>query len=221
MTALYERPSSHPALRGRQQALGPLTDALRRLIELSVTTTAGPGELQQVTALLEGAAERLAAGVPEVPVPRFIPRGQQDPAAEDPRSLHDAMPFDLVVGAYNPLAPPVVLQTDGDRAVGRARFTTAYEGAPGWVHGAAIAAAFDMVLTAANRMAGVAGPTVRLSMRYRRPTLLAKEAVFEGWIQERRERRVLTRGRLQQDGETTVEAEGEFMPIDPSMFETS
>ena len=64
------------------------------------------------------------------------------------------------------------------------------------MHGAAVAAAFDMVLTAANLVHGVAGPTVSLSLRYRRPTLLAQECRFEAWVESVKGRRVLTRGRL-------------------------
>ena len=83
-----------------------------------------------------------------------------------------------------------------------------YEGAPGVVHGAALAAAFDIVLTAANVMADAAGPTVELSIRYRKPTLVGVECRFESEVTEVTERRTHSRGRLVQDGVVTVEAEG-------------
>jgi len=218
MTDLYRRPSLHPAVQGREGSLGRLTEAVRRLSELVVTSVAPAGELDQVAAAIDQVANRLAAHVPEVPPPRFPGRPQEGAEAEDPRSLHDAMPFDPVIGTFSPVAPPVVLEAAGTTAIGRARYGHCFEGAPGWVHGAAIAAAFDMVLTAANRIEGVAGPTVRLTVHYRRPTLLAQEVVYEGWVAERRGRRVITVGRLQQNGETTVEAEGEFARLDPSRF---
>ena len=100
-----------------------------------------------------------------------------------------------------------------------ALFTTPYEGAPGCVHGACIAGAFDLVLTAANLVAGAAGPTVRLSLRFRRPTLLREQAVFEAWVDERTERRIHTTGRLLQNGEVKVEAKGEFATLDMSQIE--
>jgi acyl-coenzyme A thioesterase PaaI-like protein len=120
------------------------------------------------------------------------------------------MPFDLILGACNPLALPVRLDREGPKALGHAVFDAAYEGAPGCVHGAALAATFDMILTAANVIAGSTGPTVRLSLRYRRPTLLAEETLFEGWVTETTERRVFSLGRIVQGGVVTVEAEGEF-----------
>ena len=128
--------------------------------------------------------------------------------------MHDAMPFDLVIGHFNPLAPPVHIAMEPPKATGRARFSRA-SGAPGWVHGAAIAAAFDIVLTAANRLEDMAGPTVRLSLTYRRPTLLDRDSHFEAWIAEIRGRRVVSKGLLVQDGLVKVEAEGEFARLGP------
>jgi acyl-coenzyme A thioesterase PaaI-like protein len=128
--------------------------------------------------------------------------------------IEAAMPFDVVVGRYNPLALPVKLEVLPPLAIGRAFFTTPYEGAPGCVHGAALAGAFDIVLTAANMIAGAAGPTVRLALRFRRPTLLGQEAVFEATADRRTDKRIHTSGRLLQDGQVTVEAEGEFATLD-------
>ena len=50
----------------------------------------------------------------------------------------------------------------------------------------------------------------RAAARYRRPTLLNEDAVFEGWVTEVTERRIFSRGRIVQGGVVTVEAEGEF-----------
>jgi acyl-CoA thioesterase FadM len=124
------------------------------------------------------------------------------------------MPFDIVVGGFNPLALPVRLAFEPPRALGYATFTTAYEGAPGCVHGGALAATFDIVFTAANAIAEATGPTVRLDVRYRRPTLIGEEAVFEAWVTEVTARRVFSKGRIVQGGTVTVEAEGEFAILD-------
>jgi acyl-CoA thioesterase FadM len=78
------------------------------------------------------------------------------------------------------------------------------------VHGAVLAATFDIILTAANAIEGSVGPTVRLALRYLRPTLTGEEAVFEGWVTEVNERRIFSKGRIVQGGIVTVEAEGEF-----------
>ena len=126
------------------------------------------------------------------------------------------MPYDPVVGRFNPIALPVEISFQPPLAIGTAVFTTPYEGGPGWVHGAALAATFDIVLTAANHLSGAAGPTVWLTIRFRRPTLVGVEARFEAEVVANDGRRVTSKGRLVQDGVVCVEAEGEFAVLDPT-----
>ncbi|HWE68694.1 MAG TPA: hotdog fold domain-containing protein [Acidimicrobiales bacterium] len=198
---------NHPALRGRQPEARAMADALRRLIRLSVSTAPSAAETAELTAELTAVADRLEAHVPETPHPRFVVPSEDGPPRQPP--LGGSMPFDFIVGGFNPLALPVTLAFEPPKALGHATFDVAYEGAPGCVHGAVLAATFD-ILTAANSLAGVTGPTVRLSLRYRRPTLVNEEAVFEGWVTEVTERRIFSLGRIVQGDVVTVEAEGEF-----------
>jgi len=186
---------------------------VRRLMELTVTSAPPPGMLAEAAAQVEALSDALVSAVPDdsAPVPRFT---GYDVDIEDRTGLTDSMPFDMVAGACNPLAPPLEVWFDPPVARGRAVFTPTYEGAPGWVHGAALAAAFDIVLTAANVLADAAGPTVWLTIRYRRPTLVGVEALFESEVTELTEKRTHSRGVLRQNGKVTVEAEGEFVNID-------
>ena len=205
------RPTSfenHPGLRGREPQARDLADVLRRLIRLSVSTAPPPEETVRLTAQLAALADELEAHLPENPLPRFIAPEEDGPAKQVP--LGSAMPYDVVVGPFNPVAPPVVLDFDPPKALGRAVFDVTYEGAPGCVHGAVLAATFDIILTAANAIEGATGPTVRLALRYLRPTLTNEEAVFEGWVTEVTDRRILSKGRIIQGGIVTVEADGEF-----------
>ena len=158
--------------------------------------------------MLAALADELETHLPADPLPRFIPPDEDGPPKDVP--LGGAMPYDVVVGPFNPVALPVVLDFDPPKALGRGVFDVTYEGAPGCVHGAVLAATFDIILTAANAIAGATGPTVRLQLRYRRPTLLSEEAVFEAWATEVTERRIFSQGRIVQGGEVTVEADGEF-----------
>ncbi len=199
---------NHPGLRGREPEARDLADVLRRLIRLSVSAAPPPAETARLTAQLAGVADELELHLPEDPLPRFIPPDEDGPPSEIP--LGSAMPYDVIVGPFNPVAPPVELDFDPPRALGRAVFDVTYEGAPGCVHGAVLAATFDIILTAANAIEGATGPTVRLALRYLRPTLTNEEAVFEGWVTEVTERRILSKGRIVQGGIVTVEADGEF-----------
>jgi acyl dehydratase len=190
-----------------------MAEVLRRLIRLSVSTAPSPEETTAITQQLTAVAEQLEAHVPAVPLPRFIPHLAERTPDQPP--LGGAMPFDLVVGPFNPLALPVTLAFEEDKALGYATFDVGYEGAPGCVHGAALAATFDIILTAANALSGATGPTVRLNLHFRRPTLIGEEAVFEGWVTEVTERRVHSLGRIVQGGVVTVEAQGEFAILTP------
>ena len=155
-----------------------LADAVRRLVDATVRSAPPADETAALADEVNGLAQRLEAHVPDLPFARFVAA-----IAED-ASISDRMPFDAVIGPFNPIALPVEVTVEGGRAVGRARFTTPYEGPPGLVHGGVIAAAFDMVLSVANHAAQAAGPTVSLTMRYRRPTLLDRDLVIEAEVAE-------------------------------------
>jgi acyl-coenzyme A thioesterase PaaI-like protein len=191
-----------------------LADAVRRLIELTVTSNAPPHLLAEAAARAAALADELEHHVPE-PGPEPTARFADESApADDAEQLASAMPFDVVIGTCNPIAPPIVIEFEPPKAIGRVVFGPTYEGAPGLVHGAVLASAFDIILTAANVIAGGPGPTVSLSIRYRRPTLLGVPSLFEGWVTEIDERRTHSRGQLVQGGVVTVEAVGEFVNME-------
>jgi acyl-coenzyme A thioesterase PaaI-like protein len=180
---------------------------------LCVTSDPPSSVLAEVARQAAALADELADAVPE---PDPVPTGRYADETEEPgqaMSLAAAMPFDMVIGPCNPLAPPLVLELDPPVARGRATFTPPFEGAPGCVHGAALAATFDIMLTAANVIADAAGPTVELRIRYLKPTLIDRPASFEASVVSVEGRRTHSTGRLIQDGVVTVEAEGEFMTL--------
>ncbi len=196
-----------------------LADAVRRLTTMVVASSPPPDVMHDAA----GRAHRLADELERyVPVPGAVPTArfadyevERGPAA----TMAAAMPFDMIVGSCNPVAPPIVIEFEPPKAIGTVLFTPQYEGAPGCVHGAALAAAFDIILTAANFLANGAGPTVELTIRYRKPTLLSQPAVFEGWVTGHKGRRIHSEGRLVQDGVVTVEAVGEFVNMERSRIE--
>jgi acyl-coenzyme A thioesterase PaaI-like protein len=196
-------------MRERQE----LADGVRRLIAATVAVGASPEELAEVAVMVQAAADRLeavgASGSTE-PVARY---GQNPRSSDGESPLSHWMPFDVVVGRSNPVAPPVTVTFEGERAIGHVVFTAPYEGAPGCVHGAVIAGTFDIMLTAANVLADAAGPTTELTIRYLRPTLVGVPSRFEAWVTAADGRRTSSRGQLMQEGQVTVEAEGVFAPL--------
>ena len=205
----------HPAVAGREQELRALADAVRRLVAATVTNLASPADTAALAEEAHALADRIEAHVPAEPPPRF---GPGRPEMQGPPITHLRAPFDFVTGICNPAAVPVemVVDTEVDPPVsrGRAVFSTVYEGPPGCVHGAAIASAFDMVFTSACSTRNASGPTMLLSVRYRKPTLLGVETVFEGWVEKFDGEITEVKGHASQDGQVTARAEGVFRHLD-------
>jgi len=198
----------HPATARRATERAGLADVVRRLVAATVLNRADAAEVASIAADLDAIADRLERHVPDPP-PAVTNMGSRGPMA-DGATMAERMAFDVVIGRYSPLALPVEISFAPPKAVGRASFTAPYEGPPSCVHGAVIAATFDIVLTAANVVNGTAGPTVSLTMRYHLPTLLHEATTFEAWVERIEGRRVHTHGQVVQRGEVTVEAEGVF-----------
>ena len=188
-------------------ALSRLAAAVRALTA-SAVTLADAAAASDAAAEIERLVAHLASRPAGPPLPRYP---TMTPPPTEPADL---MPFDLVLGRLNPLAPPIAFTWEDGRSVGRVTFTRPYEGPPGCVHGGMIAAAFDQTLSVANIMAGVAGPTAQLKLRYRKPTPLGVEVRFEGWQTRVAGRRIHAEGRLLAGDTVTVEAEGIFVQLD-------
>jgi hypothetical protein len=129
--------------------------------------------------------------------------------------LESTFPYDPVLGLYSPLALPIEMEWRPPRAIGRATFDTPYEGPPGCVHGAVLAAAFDQVINVANIHAGTAGPTATLALAYKKPTLLGAPLEFEAWVESVDGRKISSRALVRCAGEVTVEASGLFIRVQP------
>lgn len=206
------RVSPHPAVVGRERELRRLADAVRVLNELSCTHVADAGTTTRLAEAVEAVNNRMAPLVPNPLPPRYL---HPDELPLHERHPHDGSQFDYVIGLYNPLALPVEMeQSDGGRVLGRARFTTPYEGPPGCVHGAVIAACFDQVMVLAMMATGMGGPTVHLEYDFKRPTPLHSEVVFEAWADRVDGRKIFVEGRLLVDGEVSAIAHGVFVDLD-------
>ena len=202
------RPSTHPRVEGRERELRSLADAVRRLIAITVDSDADAATTAAAASRLHVAADELEAMVVESQPVKHGGGGWGDDAHP-----HDNFQFDVMLGLYNPLALPIEMSWEPPLAVGRATFTSPYEGPPGCVHGAIIAAGFDQVFNVANLKSGVPGPTAYLHVEYKRPTLLRRDLVFEGWVDEVEGRKTRCRGRIRQGDAVTCEAEGLFIQV--------
>jgi acyl-coenzyme A thioesterase PaaI-like protein len=200
------RASIHPNIAGRERELRAMADAVRRLVRITTNNTGDAAWTAAAAQRIAAVADQLEPALPAAPPPRYG-------ALRPPEEPHDVFPYDVMLGIYNPLALPIEMEWQPPLAIGRATFDTPYEGPPGCVHGAVLAAAFDQVINIANIHSGTAGPTRTLALEYKKPTPLGAPLVFEAWVEAVDGRKVTSRAVVRDAGEVTVEASGLFILV--------
>ena len=196
-----------PAMTDQRVAAREMTDVLRRLIGRVVATQAPADAMRDASAQLAAIADVLDA----------FPRGRvydfsESSVAGDPGAFFDNSP---IAGLANPLAPPLRMHAEGDEIIGEIRWGSAYEGAPGCVHGGYVLAAFDEVLGLAQDLGGQPGMTGTLTTKFRRPTPLHTDLRFVARIDRVDGRKTFTVGELYDpDGNLLAEADAVFITVD-------
>jgi acyl-coenzyme A thioesterase PaaI-like protein len=186
----------------------------RRLLNALIASQASPSTLEQTADELDRIATMLE---PHAVPSRYTGSGGlgvirlRDPAI----AAHHPL-----LGEANPIAPPLVSEQHDDGWVTvRGTYDKRSEGLPGLVHGGLLATGFDLALGIACAIA-IQQPamTGTLTLRYRAPTPLHREAVYRAFAEPRSERTVRTHGTLHVDGRLCVEAEGIWVvPKEPPL----
>jgi acyl-coenzyme A thioesterase PaaI-like protein len=197
---------------GRPTAARRVGEAVRTAIDLLTATSAPPEVLDEVADKLDAVVSLLSG---------YEAHRSYEGLAEASGLGRDVAFFDWspLLGRSNPLAPPILVDIQGQTVVGQVRFGSAYEGPPGCVHGGFVAAAFDEVLGLTQSLSGQVGMTGRLTVHYRRPTPLHTDLRFEGRLDGVSGRKVLTSAKLYAGAELTADAAGLFVTIDPTRFQ--
>lgn len=143
-----------------EQAL-QVAPILRRIAGLIQSLEGPEPAVERLIDQLRSAEEELAGLASSHPAPRV---GDEPPEFGRPYVDHGRD-----IGAYNPCFPEYEIAVDGPVASGTVTFPVAFEGPPGVVHGGVQATFFDCVIQHHNCDVGVAGRTVSLLLRYRRP----------------------------------------------------
>jgi acyl-coenzyme A thioesterase PaaI-like protein len=202
-----------------ESATAELVDVTRSLMTAVRTADAPRDALDRASALVREATDLLAAhhvdGPPGQNALRVDGTGPEQFATGDPARF---FPYSPVVGPLNPVAPPLVVNFDGERLRGHATLSATYAGPPGAVHGGIVAMVFDELLGAVNACLGLGAFTGTLSIRYERLTPIEEELEVESWVDRTEGRKVYTVGTIRAAGEVTARAEGVFIRVDPSGF---
>lgn len=139
----------------------PIADATRRLLDLSIRTRATVEDVKVARTHLEAAIALLDKDVDEESY------GVRHSSSGITRAWGNA-----VVGARNPIAPPLTIVNHEGRVSAEFELSAAYEGPPSLVHGGVSALILDQLLGEAAAAAGKPGMTGTLTVRYRRATPL-------------------------------------------------
>lgn len=200
--------AGHPAagvadeLRERRAAVAELGAELRALADLVTRTEVG-------TDVLRDSARRLRDVAPAL---RERIRGIEEPASVD-ELMGGVRMFNPVIGAGNPIAPPMRIEISEDGAEGWCTLGHAYEGPPMYGHGGVSAMLIDQLLGHAAATSGHPGVTKELSVRYRRPVPLDVPLRIWGRVTEVQGRYVSAVGGITTVAEPDaplVEAEARF-----------
>jgi acyl-coenzyme A thioesterase PaaI-like protein len=178
-----------------------LADAVRRLMDAAVLTTIDDEQRRELAVRIDALTAMLVAGARDTmpwPDPESMRRGHR--------------PYSPVIGAANPIAPPMTVRTlDDGSVVGEATMRPIHEGPPAVVHGGWVATLLDQLLGHANAAAGVGGFTAELTVRYRRPTPYDVPLTVRARTDSVDGRRVRSSGEILADGVVTAEASGLFL----------
>jgi acyl-coenzyme A thioesterase PaaI-like protein len=188
---------------------GPLAESIRRLVDVSIRTTADPATVAAAKIKIDSAAMELNASAQ--PGPFGV---QRKP---------DGSTFawgNAVIGLRNPLAPPLTVHQEPDGRVWCEFVLGApYEGPPGHVHGGVCAMLLDHVLGAAASTPERRTYTGTLILRYVRKTELGRPLRAEAYVERVDGAKTFATGLIADEEGPTVEAEGIFIhPKQPPPF---
>jgi acyl-coenzyme A thioesterase PaaI-like protein len=185
----------------RQRDLyGPLTQAVRELVDVTIRTTVEDDEIRAAQADVEAVVARLRRSQLDGPYGvRFGGEGRGRPWGN------------TVVGVRNAAAPPLLIHHDDEgNAWSDFHLGAAYEGPPNLVHGGVSSMILDQMLGEAAGAGGKPGMTGTLTLRYRQGTPLG-DLRAEAWIDRSEGIKTWAKGHIIGPEGVTVEAEGVFI----------
>ena len=198
-------PAASASTRDRRDAIAELGDALRAITSYAIGTEVDDDVIRGVARELGVLADRLGARqrrLDEPPSVDDLPRGQRL--------------FNPIVGAGNPVAPPVRIEYVDGTAVGRCTLDWRYEGPFTYAHGGISALLLDQIMGYAAAATGHPGVTGRLQIRYRDAVPLGRPLRLQARLVDVLGVRAAITGSiaLESDPDTPlVEAEGSFLAL--------
>ena len=194
------------------QARQRLASATRALNEKLVSTDIDP----ELAAALTEKIESLTAGLSQAQQVT----GLVDMAKRGQRGTIDDVMGELVSvgGRSHPCSPELRWQEASNRITGTVKFSQAFEGPPGHVHGGWVAGVLDHIMGMTHVRTGHPGMTGGLSVRYLKPTPLNQVIEVSAQATELDDKRTEVKAEMRFGETTTATAEAIFVRVDREKF---
>ena len=212
----FDTPGIKPAYSQNWQAKRRVADATRELIASLVTCTSSLEDLNAAAEQVEAQVALLRQSKPLYGRSEFE-KLEEGIYQHTMGSLgYELNPMD---GQSNPIASKFDMWFEGDRIHGKVFMDWQYEGPPNCVHGGFVAALFDQFLGVGQKLTGQPGFTGTLSVRYIKPTPIATELRFEGWVEKVDGRKNILKGELWAGEVKTASCEGLFISVSQAVVD--
>ena len=194
------------------QARQRLASATRALNEKLVSTDIDPELAAALTEKIEGLAAELSQALQVTGLVDMAKRGQRG-------TIDDVMgELASVGGRSHPCSPELRWQEASNRITGTVKFSQAFEGPPGHVHGGWVAGVLDHLMGMTHVRTGHPGMTGGLSVRYLKPTPLNQVIEVSAQATELDDKRTEVKAEMRFGETTTATAEAIFVRVDREKF---
>jgi len=139
--------------------------------------------------------------------------------AGEPIHIEAHHPNCLGCGGENPASLGLSFTLEDERVHSELAFDRRHEGAPGFVHGGAVATALDDTLGTLLMALRRPAVTGRLAVDFRRPAFLDRRYKLEAWVEGVDGRKIHLAGEMREgDGTVVAEAKALFIEVDREHF---
>ena len=208
-TSPYE-PNSHEAT--YWQARHRLAAAARALNEKLVSSDINPELAAALTQKIDALTAELSQAQQVDGLIDMAKRGERG-------TIDDVMGELVSVGGRShPCSPELLWQEASNRITGTVRFSQAFEGPPGHVHGGWVAGVLDHLMGMTHVRTGYPGMTGGLSVRYLKPTPLNQVIEVSAEATELDAKRTEVKAAMRFGDTTTATAEAIFVRVDRAKF---
>ena len=194
------------------QARQRLASATRALNEKLVSTDIDPELAAALIEKIEGLAAELSQAQQVTGLVDMAKRGQRG-------TIDDVMGELVSVGGRShPCSPELRWQEASNRITGTVKFSQAFEGPPGHVHGGWVAGVLDHLMGMTHVRTGHPGMTGGLSVTYLKPTPLNQVIEVSAQATELDDKRTEVKAEMRFGETTTATAEAIFVRVDREKF---